>query len=1453
VNGDDHLIDRLTRLGQADREAMLRLEPRCCARDFIARLIGRLDDESGLFPLACEVLTFATKQDASLVGGLAQVALQWADRLRAAGHADEALEVLERLEQSTLLCNAKLATVYARAGRLRMLIDQPDVPLLLSVADGLLAALEAVEASTLPPTHRTAIAFVLDQVATRAYYEARNFSAAARIAERASRLADNPTPLLIAGIAYLASGKRELARETYRKLAPHFPDSAMVQFNLGGCELVLGNVEAGLQALRRACDLSPNEGTYQLNTAIVLSDHGRIEEAMAMLAVAEPLCERIARDEPERTILMSSGDRLSFKDAVAWARFKIGRTAIDSGHSDSARQLLDVLANGDSGDRWAGAVLRSEIASRAGTAKEEKICLDEAVAAAPAARESRLRRADFHIGRREYDEAIEDLAYLVRNTNELEDVVKRLDGIRQQAPDHPAAMKWLGCAITYPWLERMEEGISLLDRVIQADPGDAYALLRRGLARITLRLDDHAESTSLAEVTAALTDLGLAAEPSKGEPEAMRAYQWVIDRVSVNPMVFAWIVGMRSEPGGIASVLPGALPAMQDEHRGQALGVQRAHREAVALLRDAQARLLSAGLPAYSRRVDLAIADNLLRLGDVQGARDLVDGFESAYFDIVMRPLTPSLDKGFAEIAARNATAVRRAVGFELEFMHIQSMAASSVMPIRDTLLLQIHEMIGNRKAALAVAADLEKSILTAAKPDSQQISIAAGIIPLLREAGELGRARALLEHIRPHADDEGAAKLDFIHGTLLLREGKRKEAIEVYRTLRSAKNALAPGDMSRVQMNLAALLADDSPAEALVLLSPYLQDSSLSLRDSISIRGIAARAAIGTRDAEAATHHAEAGLQSIALLRATLTRAADRVGLLGVYQPFIEEAISILVECGASEAVFSAIEGMRARTLVEWMDLRAPAETAEPDPIRTEIKRLERVAAELGRLTRGVALFGPQYVDAEAVRFLQATDSSLDILKTAGDRIELSAENLNHCMGAAKTRLEEARTRLERQWASRLAEGGEEGRGNSAALCEALSGAVEADRRSVFVSIVPTADDIALVFTSSHKAGAWVRKTTMRSADLRQLGAMSTLPREMERAEVQSKLGAVLAPIVEETRPGDHVVLGVTGLLSRIPFHAVTVEGAPWCARNTVCYAPSGAVLRRCLKQDPPTEGVAMVVGDPLGDLPKARDEARAVARHLGVEGLLGGEATTHVVLKTLVGWQIRHAHFSCHGHVDASDGMRSALLLAPVDGIDDGHLTAEALLDANLAGARVVMSACETGIGEEKTEVESFGLPRAALAAGARSVVASLWAMDDTASYLLMRELYRRLSSESAGQALRGAQLWLRTLSAGDMVDLSETALAGEQTPEVRARFLIDRAGAELHAGDFGAARRTYQRMVEMPPVDAAVPELTRAQHALRLLAQRGDLPDHPDYHRKPFAPIYYWAPLVLMGDWR
>ncbi len=217
-------------------------------------------------------------------------------------------------------------------------------------------------------------------------------------------------------------------------------------------------------------------------------------------------------------------------------------------------------------------------------------------------------------------------------------------------------------------------------------------------------------------------------------------------------------------------------------------------------------------------------------------------------------------------------------------------------------------------------------------------------------------------------------------------------------------------------------------------------------------------------------------------------------------------------------------------------------------------------------------------------------------------------------------------------------------------------------------------------------------------------------------------------------------------GALHYIPFNALQDGKQYLIERYSIRVLPSASVLKYLKAGKANKPGGILVfgnpdLGDPRYDLANAQNEAVAVAKMRSQSKVfLRKEATVSAFKKYSSGFNC--IHFATHGQFDPDAPLKSALLLAK-DAESDGMLTVDQLYSMKLDADLVTLSACETGLSKIANGDDLVGLTRGFLYAGASSIVASLWQVDDLATSQLMTRFYSEMNKTNKREALRDAQL--------------------------------------------------------------------------------------------------------------
>lgn len=340
-------------------------------------------------------------------------------------------------------------------------------------------------------------------------------------------------------------------------------------------------------------------------------------------------------------------------------------------------------------------------------------------------------------------------------------------------------------------------------------------------------------------------------------------------------------------------------------------------------------------------------------------------------------------------------------------------------------------------------------------------------------------------------------------------------------------------------------------------------------------------------------------------------------------------------------------------------------------------------------------------------------------------------------------------------------------------------------------------AADLGPVDAVDRMAGELRREIAARRSATR-VRAMASLTKVKRLAASLYEL--VLGPLQAHLDGARDLVIAADGELTQVPFEALVGPDGKWLVeRFGVSYLTSSRFLLD--ENRPRSRGAPVIVGGV--DYGAARVEAMAEAtqaqpvaarslaelswkylpgtldevRGLGALPLLSGAtrlegaAATEASLRALRGSRI--VHIATHGFFlpdpptpdpeltlrtgpftrspFESPLLRSGLALAGANAghaggeSDDGILTALEASALDLQGTElVVLSACETGVGDVARGDGVVGLARALVLAGSKTQVMSLWQVDDEATRVLMVDFYDRLArGEGRAEAMRQARL--------------------------------------------------------------------------------------------------------------
>jgi CHAT domain-containing protein len=257
--------------------------------------------------------------------------------------------------------------------------------------------------------------------------------------------------------------------------------------------------------------------------------------------------------------------------------------------------------------------------------------------------------------------------------------------------------------------------------------------------------------------------------------------------------------------------------------------------------------------------------------------------------------------------------------------------------------------------------------------------------------------------------------------------------------------------------------------------------------------------------------------------------------------------------------------------------------------------------------------------------------------------------------------------------------------------------------------------------------------------------GDEHTLPlrdpiRKATQAHLEELYSLLILPFRDQLTT-KHLVVVPHGFLHYLPFHALSDGKRHLIDDYSISYAPSGTVFAAC--QGSPQVAVgsgALVLAVPDARASHIEEEVRSVAEAMDNAKLFIGDEATEERLREF-GPKSRFIHIATHGHFRQDNPMFSSIRLG------NSLLSLFDLYQLRFNAELVTLSGCGTGLSVVVGGDELIGLVRGLLYAGAKTLIVSLWEVNDRSTAEFMQNFY--VEYKQSGQkvnALRKAMITLK-----------------------------------------------------------------------------------------------------------
>ncbi len=438
---------------------------------------------------------------------------------------------------------------------------------------------------------------------------------------------------------------------------------------------------------------------------------------------------------------------------------------------------------------------------------------------------------------------------------------------------------------------------------------------------------------------------------------------------------------------------------------------------------------------------------------------------------------------------------------------------------------------------------------------------------------------------------------------------------------------------------------------------------------------------------------------------RSSIRSEAGRIGYVGDKQAIYQELVALLISGGRPAEAFEYVERSKSRALVDLLASNKEfGVSKDKEQVVSMLKELETIESE-GKAV-DVGSLASEKVSQRNTRSVQIKE-----------RIKTVAPELTSLVTVSMPPLTEMQSNIS----------GDE----------------------TLVEYYYHGEDFYVFVLTKNTLKAVKLDSNNILKDIEQFRKLLQDPKSTQYLEHSQKLYQRLIKPIENLIVTPKLIIVPHGVLHYLPFNALNNGSNYLIDKYSISYLPSASVMKFLKQRKIQKTESALIfgnpdLGDPKYDLKHAGEEAVAISKEFSQAKVLLRKDATETDFKRYAN-QFNYIHFATHGMFESDLPLNSGLFLSK-DAENDGLLSVNELYSLSLNADLVTLSACETALGKINPGDDVVGLQRGFFYAGAKSIVASLWKVDDMATSQLMTGFYSNLKKTNKRDALREAQLTIK-----------------------------------------------------------------------------------------------------------